>query len=265
MRLARIFAVAMLLPLIPIFAPAAPVQGAPRGMAQQPVVLEPKALALIKAMSEKLATAQSLSFKVRRAFDEPAANGQPLIYMVVSNVLMQRPDKFKVVVLEDGPSSEFYYDGKTMTVLYPDKKLAAVSDAPPMLDDMFEAAIRKAGLYFPFVDLVASDPYKEITEGLQLAFVIGQSRAVGDTVTDIVALSNKNVQAQIWIDAADHLPRLLWLTPTEATGKPRNILEFSDWKLGLQTDPGDFTSAAAAAEAHKIDMAVPSSAEPQKR
>jgi hypothetical protein len=251
------------LPLIPIWAPA---QGAPRGKAQQPaadVVLDPKAIALIKAMSEKLATAQSLSFKVRRAFDEPGANGQPLIYMVVSNVLMQRPDKFRVMVLGDGPTSEFYYDGKTMTVLYPDKKLAAVSDAPPMLDDMFEAAIRKAGLYFPFVDLVASDPYKEITDGLQLAFVIGQSRAVGDTVTDVVALANKNVQAQIWIDATDHLPRLLWLSPTDAPGKPRSIMEFSDWKLGVQTDPADFTSAAMA-EAHKIEMAVPGAAELQK-
>jgi len=255
----------MLLPLIPLLAPA-PAPGAQRSIAQQPaanVVLDPKALALIKAMSEKLATAQSLSFKVRRAFDEPGANGQPLIYMVVSNVLMQRPDKFRVIVLGDGPTSEFYYDGKTITVLYPDKKLAAVSDAPPMLDDMFEAAIKKAGLYFPFVDLVASDPYKEITEGLQLAFVIGQSRAVGDAAADIVALSNKNVQAQIWIDAADHLPRLLWLTATDARGKPRNVLEFSDWKLGVQTDPADFTSSAVA-EAHKIEMAAPSGAEPRK-
>ena len=102
MRLARIFWVAILLPLIPICAPPAPAQGAPRSIAEQPaanVVLEPKALALIKAMSEKLATAQSLSFKVRRAFDEPGANGQPLIYMVVSNVLMQRPDKFRGIVL----------------------------------------------------------------------------------------------------------------------------------------------------------------------
>ena len=89
-----------------------------------------------------------------------------------------------------------------------------------------------------------------------MAFVIGQSKAVGDTVTDIVALSNKNVQAQIWIDAADHLPRLLWLTPTDAAGKPRSIMEFSDWKLGVQTEAADFTSTAVA-EAHKIEMAVP--------
>jgi len=84
-----------------------------------------------------------------------------------------------------------------MMVLLPDKKLVAVADAPPSLDDMFEAAITKAGLYFPFVDFLAADPNKEITEGLQSAFVIGQSSAVGGTTTDVVALANKNVRT-VW-------------------------------------------------------------------
>jgi hypothetical protein len=239
-----------------------PIAFAQKGAGARPVVnvgIDEKALALIKAMSDKLAAVQSLSFTVRRAFDEPAANGQPLFYMVLSNVVLQRPDKLKVIVLGDGPASQFYYDGTTMTVFYPEKKLAAMSPAPPALDDMFEAAIKNAGLYFPFVDLVASDPYKEITEGLQSAFVIGQSVAVGDAVTDVVALANKNVQAQIWIGAADHLPRLVWLTPTEAAGKPRSMMEFSDWKLNVPTTPADFTSPAIA-QASKIEMAVPAAA-----
>ena len=266
MRLLRILTIAILLPLTPISVSVALAQKAPGSTARAPAAppaVDPKALALIKAMSDKIAAAQSLSFRVHRAFDVPAANGQPLFYMVVSHVVLQRPDKLKVIVTGDGPPSEFYYDGKTMSVLFPDKKLVAIADAPPTLDDMFEAAIKKAGLYFPFVDLLASDPYKEITEGLQSAFVIGQSMAVDDTTTDVVALANKNVQAQIWIGATDNLPRLVWLTPTELTGKPRSMMEFSDWKLGVQTSSADFTSAAAAS-AHKIDMAPPTSAAPPK-
>jgi hypothetical protein len=259
MRLARILIVALLPPLIAICSPAASARKHLRSAPQAPAVnvgVDAKALELIKGMSDKLAAAQSLSFTARRAFDEPATNGQPLFYMVVSNVVLQRPDKLKVVVPGDGPPSEFLYDGKTMTVLLPDKKLAAVAEAPPALDDMFEAAIKKAGIYFPFVDFLASDPYKEITEGLESAFVIGQSNAVGDTTTNVVALSNKNVQAQIWIGAADQLPRLVWLTPTDLAGKARSMIEFSDWRLGSQTSPADFTSTAGA-EFRKIEMAVP--------
>jgi hypothetical protein len=266
MRLIRILPIALLLPLAAISVSPALAQKAPGAAAQAPAVqvaVDPKALALIKAMSDKLAAAKSLSVTVHRAFDVLAANGQPVVYMVVSNVVLQRPDKLKVIVPGDGPPSEFYYDGKTMMVLLPDKKLVAVADAPPALDDMFEAAIKKAGLYFPFVDFLAADPNKEITEGLQSAFVIGQSMAVGGTTTDIVALANKNVEAQIWIGATDNLPRLVWLTPTELAGKPRSVMEFSDWKLDVPTTPADFTSAAAA-EAHKIEMALPTDAAPAK-
>jgi hypothetical protein len=257
MKLLRILSLAVFLPLAAIPASAVLAQTAPGGSG--PVVevgVDPKALALIKGMSDKLAAAQSMSFSARRAFDEPAANGQPL-------VLVQRPDKLKVVVPGDGPPSEFYYDGKTMMVFFPQRKLVAMTEAPPNLDDMFEAAIRKAGLYFPFVDFLAADPYKEITEGLRSAFVMGQSMAVGGTTTDIVALANDNVQAQIWIGADDHLPRLVWLTPTYLTGKPRSMIEFSDWKLGAQTSSADFASAAAA-KANKIDMLPPTAEIPAK-
>jgi hypothetical protein len=263
MKILRILSLAVLLPLAPIALPAALAQ-TPGGSAPAVAVgVDPNALALIKGMSDKLAAAQSMSFSVRRAFDEPAANGQPLFYMVVSDVVLQRPDKLKVTVPGDGPPSEFYYDGKTMMVFFPQKKLVAVAEAPPRLDDMFEAAIRKAGLYFPFVDFLAADPYKEITEGLRSAFVIGQSMAVGGTTTDIVALANDNVQAQIWIGAEDHLPRLVWLTPTYLTGKPRSMIEFSDWKLGVATSNSDFASAAAA-KATKIEMLPPTAEPPAK-
>ena len=266
MRLPRILWVAILLPLVPLCAPTMAAQAATKRVAQQPGVnigIDAKAIALIKAMSDRLAAAKSLSFAVRRAFDVVAANGQPVVYMVGSNVVLQRPDKLKVIVPGDGPPSEFYYDGKTMMVLLPDKKLVAVADAPPSLDDMFEVAITKAGLYFPFVDFLAADPNKEITEGLQSAFVIGQSSAVGGTTTDVVALANKNVQAQIWIGAADHLPRLVWLTPTDLAGRQRSVMDFSDWKLDIPTSPTDFTSATSTG-ARRIEMALPTAALPAK-
>jgi hypothetical protein len=42
--------------------------------------IQPAALALLKAMSDKLAGAKKLSFTALGMFDVPAANGQPLFY-----------------------------------------------------------------------------------------------------------------------------------------------------------------------------------------
>ena len=112
---------------------------------------------------------------------------------------MQRPNKLRVVTPGDGPASDFYYDGKTMMAYAPAADLVAVADAPPTIDAAMKAAYDKAAIYFPFAEVIVADPYKNMSEGLTSAFVIGQSHVVGDTVTDMVAIANDNVQAEVWI------------------------------------------------------------------
>ena len=92
--------------------------------------VDQKALDIIRETSDVLAKARSLSFRVKRAFEEPAANGQPLFYTMSTDVVLQRPDKLKIVTLADGPPSEFYYDGKEMAVFLPSANLVAVEAAP---------------------------------------------------------------------------------------------------------------------------------------
>ena len=103
----------------PAFAQEPAADPAAKAAAVAPVAIEPKALTLLKDMSETLAKAGSIAFNVRRAFDEPAANGQPLFYTISSEVALQRPDKLKIITPGDGPASEFYYDGKEMAVFLP--------------------------------------------------------------------------------------------------------------------------------------------------
>ncbi len=197
----------------------------------KPPAVDPAALALIKATSDKLAAAQSISFVTRGAFDVPAANGQPLFYFTRSEVLMVRPSKLRVIVPGDGPPSEFYYDGKTIAMFQPYTDFVATMDAPGTLEAALEAVYTKAGLYFPFVDFIVSDPYDTLTKGLTSAFVIGTSKLVGGTETNIVSLSNKDTHLQIWIGTEDKLPRLVWATPAHDAKEPRHMVELSDWKL----------------------------------
>ena len=243
------------------FTPAFAEEPAPAPAAKTAAVtIDPKALSLLKDMSETLAKAESLSFTVRRAFDEPAANGQPLFYMMSSEVTLARPDKLKIITPGDGPASEFYYDGKEMVIFMPEANLAAIEIAPPKLDDMLEAVYQKAGIYFPFVDFIVADPYAAITEGLKSAFVMGKSKVVGGVETDIVAISTADIQAQIWIGSNDKLPRLVWLNPAQSVEKPRSMIEFSNWKLGAKIAPETFHSEAAA-KAGRMKFAPPTGAE----
>ena len=168
--------------------------------------LEPRAIDILKAASARLAAAKTMSFTAIVSYESPSRFGPPLIYSTKSEVTLQRPDKLKVITLGDGPRSEFYYDGKTMMAFAPTENLVAVADAPPTIDAALQKAYDSAAIYFPFTDLVVADPYKDIADGLKVAFYIGQSIVVDGITTDMVAYITGDVFVQAWIGTEDKLP-----------------------------------------------------------
>ena len=104
--------------------------------------------------------------------------------------------------------------------------------------------------------MIVADPYKDLTEGLQVAFVIGQSRVVGGTTTDIVAIADRSMFAQIWIGADDKLPRMMRAVFASDPAQRRHQTEFSNWQLNGDLPAESFTSAAAAA-APRMQFARP--------
>jgi hypothetical protein len=126
---------------------------------------------------------------------------------------------------------------------------------------MVKQAYDSAAIYFPFVDVIVADPYKDITQGLVSAFVVGPSGAVGGVPTVSLAVATENVQAQVWIGTQDHLPRMIRAVYPKQTGMPRYEVEFSDWRLGGLIPDADFVSAQAAKARHmpfaRPDVEVP--------
>jgi hypothetical protein len=224
--------------------------------AAQPVI-EARAVDILKASSARLAAAKSMSFTAIVSYEHPSRYGPPLVYTTKSDVTMQRPDKLRVITFGDGPPSEFYYNGKIMMALAPAENLVAVADAPPTIDAALKAAFDTAAIYFPFTDLIVTDPYKDIAQGLQLAFYIGQSNVVGGTRTDMVAYVTSGVFVQAWIGAEDKLPRRLRALYLNDPAQLRHEMDLSDWHLDAAV-AGEFFESAKAAGATRIPFAKPS-------
>jgi hypothetical protein len=225
--------------------------------------IEPTTLEMLKAMSQRLAGSKSMSFTAVTTYEAPARNGQPLYYATLSQVAMQRPNKLRVITPGDGPPSDFFYDGQTMMAYTPIANLVAVTEAPPTIEAAMKAAYDKAAIYFPFAEVIVSDPYQNLSNGLTSAFVVGQSHVIGDTITDIVAIANANVQAEIWIGIADGLPRMVRAVYPKDPAQSRYEIQFSNWHLNPAMKDGDFTSAQAL-KAPRIDFARPDAPPPGK-
>jgi hypothetical protein len=237
--------------------PSAPEAGARQGAESRvEPTLEPKAIDLLKAMSARLASARTMTFTAISTYESPTHIGPPLAYTTISEVTLQRPNKLRVITPGDGPASEFYYDGKTMMAYVPAEHLVAVADAPATIDGALKAAYDSAAIYFPFTDVIVADPYKDIADKLEHAFVVGQSRVVGGTTTDMVAIVSDRVFGQVWIGADDKLPRMFRAVYADDPSRLRHQVEFSSWRLDGQISADAFTSSRAA-NAPRIPFARP--------
>jgi len=218
--------------------------GPQQGQDQPPI--EQKVMDVLTAFCNTLANARAMSFSALSTYEKAARNGQPLYYAVLNQVTMQRPDKLRVITPGDGVPDEFYYDGKTMMAYVPSEDLVAVADAPPTIDQMIDVAWEKAALYFPFADLIASKPCAVFEEhGINSAFYVGQSKVVGGTPTDMVAITADNIQAELWIGTADHLPRMVRVVYPHEPAHALYQTEYSDWRLSNSVDPASFSSEKA--------------------
>jgi hypothetical protein len=220
-------------------------------------VLEPKAVDLLKAMSARLAAAQTMSFTAVSSYESPSLLGPPLVYTTVSQVTLRRPDKLRVITPGDGPASEFYYDGTTMMAYAPAENLIAVAPAPPTIDAALKAAYDVAAIYFPFTDVIVADPYNDLADDLLRAFYIGQSHVVGATTTDMVAILGNGIFAQIWIGADDALPRQIRAVYANDPSKLRQQVELSDWHLDSQAVADSAFTSPHAGDARPIEFARP--------
>ncbi|MFZ0884275.1 MAG: DUF2092 domain-containing protein [Candidatus Acidiferrales bacterium] len=216
--------------------------------------LDPKAIELLQAVSARLAAAHTLSFTAVQLSESPSRQGPPLAYATKSDATLERPDKLSVITSGDGPASQFYYDGKTMSAYAPAENLLAVADAPPTIDAMLEAAYHSAGIFFNFTDLIVADPYKDMSEGLTLAYYIGQSHVVAGTTTDMVAYVDNGVFIQLWVGSDDKLPRMARAIFLDDPDHLRGEVEFSNWKLDAPV-PSEAFAPSDTANAKRIPFA----------
>jgi hypothetical protein len=255
--------ISMLVLCVILAAAAAGCQHAPGQAGEQiaapappPLLMEPRAIDLLKASSARLAAARTMSFTAVVSYEHPSIYGPPLVHTTQSAVTLQRPDRLRVITSADGPATEFYYNGKTMVAFSPAENLVAVADAPPTIDAMLEAAYRSAAIYYPFADVMVADPWRDIADGLDLAFYIGRSSVVGGTTTDMVAYATYDVFVQVWIGTEDKLPRRARAIYRSDPAQLRHQMDLSNWQIDPPVAADAFLSKRAEA-AKRIPFSNP--------
>ena len=203
-----------------------------RAVTTAPAV-EAKATEALKRMSERLKKASAFRVHTNLTFDDVLPSGQRIQLEASSDVAVRRTDRFHGTRQGDLRSMRLWYDGKSVTLLGTQDNLYASFPAPPTIDAALDHAFDKFGIVAPAADLVMSDPYAVLMEGVQTAAYVGLHQVSGVRCHHL-AFTQKTIDWQIWIEDGKDVPRKLVITYKELRDSPQATVVLSDWDFTAQ-------------------------------
>ena len=201
-------------------------------------VLEP-----LRAMGDALRSAKTMRFTSRSLMDEALENG-PLVQIGRRTAhAVRRPDRLHVEIQGDDANWALWYDGTRLTVLDRATEDYAVAEAPPVLDELLDAAINEYGLSIPMSDLLYADADRGLLKDVRAARYLGVD-SVGDARCHHLAFRQETIDWQLWIEEGEMaLPRKLVITYKLEPGLPQYVCTLEDWELGEAIDDATFTAS----------------------
>jgi hypothetical protein len=217
-----------------------------------PRAVEARADQELKKMSEFLAKVPRFALEAEETFDE-IPDGEPKIEMTnLRRIAVERPNHAAADATGDTLNRASWYDGRTVTVLDKEHNVYAAIEAGATLDATLDKLEDEYGVVLPLGDIMYSDPYAVLMEGVTYGRYLGIHLAAGVPCHHLV-FSQDTVEWQIWIDAGDQpLPRKLVINYVQEPGEPQYSATIRRWSLDPKLPEGLFTFEAPEG-AQKID------------
>lgn len=203
--------------------------------------LDPDATEVLQEMATYLAETEAFSVNADIDFEVVARTGQKLQFSSYATVLMERPND--LYIERQGPvtDAEIFFDGSQLTLFGRRVNTYGQQDLSGTIDDAILAFELATGLPFPGADLLFSDPYTVLSEGVDSSLYLGTAYIDGVEVHHL-AFREDETDWQIWIQTGDEpLPMKYVITTKWLTGAPQYEIRLRDWNTNPQIADGQFT------------------------
>jgi hypothetical protein len=194
------------------------------------------------------------SFRVQTIRVYEDNKGQPLHIFHTMKVIVHRPDRMAVQVTGDDGSSKLLYDGKTVSIVQPDKNKYASIGAPNNIQAMMHEVMGRLKVDFPLADFLTDAPDKSFLSGVTSGQEVGTVTVDGVPYRHLVFGQPPGIELELWVEKNDQaLPRRLIVTYRSLPGQPSFIAQFSDWDFNVHPADSEFAFQPPAG-ATKVDL-----------
>jgi len=201
---------------------------------------------ILKAMSDYVTKAKTVSAKFDASIEIITPDLQKIQFNSSGTLMQHRPDKLRATRTGGYADVEFFFDGKSFTVLDKAHKRFAQANTAGSVDQLVSELRTKYFVEAPGADLLGSNPYKELMAGVIDAKHIGRAVVAG-VECEHLAFRNHDVDWQIWIETGSKpIPRKYVITSKTVAGAPQYTLLVKDWKADVAVAPDAFAFKAPA-------------------
>jgi len=205
-----------------------PKEGAKAGAKEG--VIDPRADAALHRMSNYLASLKTLKVETTTVDEHITTNGQKIQEIKDSKVALKRPGSMAIDRIGPFGRVEFRYDGKHFSLFGVDKHAFATAPAPANLDRAIDEARDRLHVDAPGGDLMVSDPYHALIEGVTEGRYIGLEPIAG-VMAHHLAMTKGAVDWQIWIaDGPEPVPLRYVITSKDMPGQPQFTIDLHNWQ-----------------------------------
>ncbi len=202
--------------------------------------VDPQAAAILQRMGNYLASLRSFAVRGDSMTEVVANDGHKLQILASSAVYVDRPNKLRSE--RHGPMADltFYYDGHTIALYDQRRDVYASTPAPRNMDHMIDYAREQLGIEAPGADLLYTDVYQGLMDGVRSGEYIGEEEVEG-RVCHHLAFRDDDVDWQIWVEAGDRpVPRRYVIVTKDVQSQPEYSVDLHDWNTDAKFPSGFF-------------------------
>ena len=210
--------------------------------AAQDADLSPSPDELLRSMVTLLKSADAFTVHSEKTFDDVLEDGTKVQYAGASDLAMLRPDGLHINYGDDISAKEFWYDGRTFTLMDHLHNVYVTAPAAPTLPEAISQLQSEYGIFLPLASLLRADPSGAYGEGVESRLYLG-IHDVDGVRSHHVLFRGEKIDWQLWIEDGD-LPLLRKVVVTYKTlpGSPQDIVVLTDWELHPELDHEDFAA-----------------------
>lgn len=190
-------------------------------------VVEPAALEIMKAAWDWLGAQESYALHADVEYDEIYGDDTHVRVAGGVDLLVRRPDRFKIFFDGDRGKKTYIYDGASFSLNDLESRTWASAPVTGPNDKAVDQIVEKLGVPLPLSDFLGTGAAYSAGE-LRAAYIVGQSSVLGRRCHQILVMLD-DLDFQLWVEA-DGNPVIRKLVLTYRTaGYPQYEATFTEW------------------------------------